>query len=242
METIEDVVKGAEAFRKEWIGKGDRGRNHRFRSWEYCYKAFGMAFVGKKKPSPKDIDALALQLAFYLASWGMYRGSSFLLQRDYKVHIPAVMIVLKHGELRGISFEDLKDEVVEKVYSVATKLCQHYEDIRKSCNEAKDVEANISSILVTKVLLGTLGCVPAYDTYLKRALKGLGITQRFGVKSMGELVNFWNENKKAFKSPQERIDKGVGFRVPEMKVLDMGLWKVGEKLVKSDKTKKRRLK
>jgi hypothetical protein len=39
--------------------------------------------------SPKGIsgdrDHAALQLGFYLASWGMYGGSSFLLQYDYTV-------------------------------------------------------------------------------------------------------------------------------------------------------------
>ena len=40
-------------------------------------------------------DYLSLHLAFYLASWGMYRGSSFLLQKDYKVLVPIVEEVLK---------------------------------------------------------------------------------------------------------------------------------------------------
>ncbi len=31
-------------------------------------------------------DQACLQLAFYLARWGMLRGSSFLLFKDYKVH------------------------------------------------------------------------------------------------------------------------------------------------------------
>lgn len=36
--------------------------NHRFKSWEHCYKAFGN--------QTKEDDELALHLAFYLASWG----------------------------------------------------------------------------------------------------------------------------------------------------------------------------
>lgn len=31
-----------------------------------------------------------LQLGFYLAGWGMYRGSTFLLQHAYTVHLGAV--------------------------------------------------------------------------------------------------------------------------------------------------------
>ncbi len=44
----------------------------------------------------ETIDMLALHLGFYLASWGMYRGSSFLLQKDYKVHVPIVKIIINN--------------------------------------------------------------------------------------------------------------------------------------------------
>jgi hypothetical protein len=46
-----------------------------------------------------DDDALSLHLAFFLASWGMYRGSSFLLQKDYTIHRPVVRL-LRSPELR----------------------------------------------------------------------------------------------------------------------------------------------
>jgi hypothetical protein len=42
----------------------------------------------------KDKDAAALQLGFYLASWGMYRGSSFLLRRWSTVHVVVVATCL----------------------------------------------------------------------------------------------------------------------------------------------------
>jgi len=43
----------------------------------------------------RDPDGSALQLAFYLASWGMYRGSAFLLQKDCRIHRLAVREVLR---------------------------------------------------------------------------------------------------------------------------------------------------
>ncbi|WP_298536796.1 hypothetical protein [uncultured Algibacter sp.] len=58
----------------------------RYNSWNHCYKAFG---------NPKlDNNTLSLNLAFYLASWGMYRGSSGLLQKDYKIHIGVVKKIM----------------------------------------------------------------------------------------------------------------------------------------------------
>ena len=60
-------------------------KNHRYKSWEHCYQQF---------INDHDVDRLSLNLAFYLASWGMYRGSSGLLQKDYKIHHGAVEILL----------------------------------------------------------------------------------------------------------------------------------------------------
>lgn len=59
---------------------------------------------------------MSLQLAFYLASWGMYRGSSFLLQKDYRVHIPVVKELLqkKYDVLLGADFDTLLNEDNQK--------------------------------------------------------------------------------------------------------------------------------
>ena len=65
----------------------------RYKSWEWCHQAF----IDKKDDiSEENIEFLSLHLAFYLASWGMYRGSSFLLQKDYRIHIPIIKEVLNH--------------------------------------------------------------------------------------------------------------------------------------------------
>ena len=61
-----------------------KDKNHRLKSWEHCYTQF-KAVLNKNELSVTDRDYLSLHLAFYLASWGMYRGSSFILERDYKV-------------------------------------------------------------------------------------------------------------------------------------------------------------
>ena len=47
-------------------------------SWRHCYKAF---YENRNKTDEQTLDYLSLHLAFYLASWRIYRGSSFLLQK-----------------------------------------------------------------------------------------------------------------------------------------------------------------
>src|SRR5690349_1631304 len=70
-----------------YFGKVAGDPHHRYRSWEHCYRYF-------REVTPSGITAqretAALQLGFYLASWGMYRGSTFLLQHAYTVHLGVV--------------------------------------------------------------------------------------------------------------------------------------------------------
>ena len=82
MNTLDSIINSSKKF-YECLNNDE---NCGYRSWEHCYSHF-MRSRGQKNV---DYDYLSLQLSFYLASWGMYRGSSFLLQKDYKVHIPAV--------------------------------------------------------------------------------------------------------------------------------------------------------
>lgn len=65
--------------------------HHRYRSWEHCYRFFRSL---NRPVTAVERDLATLHLAFYLASWGMYRGASFLLQKDYKVHSYAVGVLL----------------------------------------------------------------------------------------------------------------------------------------------------
>jgi hypothetical protein len=62
----------------------EHGSDH---SWEHCYRYFHGA---KAKAIAPDRDHAALQLGFYLASWGIYRPSGFLFKHDYMVHLAVV--------------------------------------------------------------------------------------------------------------------------------------------------------
>jgi len=101
--TLNDVQKAFEKV-EELINEP----NSRLLSWEHCIKQFALFCEGLKSKtiSAKDItkekiDFLSLHLGFYLASWGMIRGSTELLDKDYKIHIPAVKVILKYYKLFG---------------------------------------------------------------------------------------------------------------------------------------------
>lgn len=71
---VDEAVRCIRTYFNETI-KDSHGR---YLSWCHCYNAFK---ENRSNRDEKTVDYLALHLAFYLASWGMYRGSSFLLQK-----------------------------------------------------------------------------------------------------------------------------------------------------------------
>ncbi|MBO7241678.1 MAG: hypothetical protein J6U90_04435, partial [Methanobrevibacter sp.] len=193
-----------------------------------------------------DIDKLSIHLSFYLASWGMYRGSSFLLQKDYKIHEEAVKEIIKeeYDSLVAIKFNELKGENLEKMEKLNSFLRQHY---RKTAE--KDEDEKISDILITKILLGTLGCVPAYDQYFSKGFRKFNVLGSFSnkegklnEKSIMRLAEFYEKYEKELEDKRKDFkikinNKNVENKYPQMKVLDMGFWQIGTNNKKSNHVK-----
>lgn len=221
MKTAELIVRSATTFYNE-LAKDPTGR---YRSWEHCYKAFHDA----RNNHDTDIDHLSLMLAFYLASWGMYRGSSFLLQKDYKVHIPVVEEILKpeYDPLFGLRCKDLKrPEMQEKLFKLSGFMKDKYSGIRESVKE-KSVSSDVSSTLVTKILMGTFGCVPAYDRYFIDGIKDQKVsTGTYNISSLLKLVDFYEKNEDFLEAVRRNL-KVYDLLYPQMKLLDMGFWQIG---------------
>ena len=222
---VKTIIKGAEVFYSD-VKKEVNGR---YKSWEHCYQLFYDVIKNNKK---KDNDYLALNLAFYLASWGMYRGSTFLLQKDYKIHCAAVDIIVKkeYKDLLEIKCKDLIDKT-ELLFSLVNELEKYYDDIRNQVARNKrkvESKASLSKTLLTKVLMGTLGCVPAYDRYLLTGLKTTGIApQIFNEKSIKKICQFYIDNESDLEKVRKNLKIG-SIKYPQMKLIDMGLWNKGE--------------
>lgn len=221
MDTVDLVIESATLFYNEL----QDDKNGRYRSWEYCYKCFHDA----RGDSDADCGYLSLQLAFYLASWGMYRGSSFLLQKDYKVHIPVVKEILKkqYDCLFGIECIELrKEETQKRLKELETYMESYYDGIRKSVKDTA-VKNKLSTTLITKILMGTLGCVPAYDRYFIEGVKEQKVTTgNYNIKSLLGLVDFYEKNNGRLETTRKKFNV-CGLPYPQMKLLDMGFWQVG---------------
>ncbi len=221
----------------------------RFKSWEHCHKAF-LSKRGKGL-SKEDYDFLALNLAFYLASWGMYRGSSFLLDRDYKAHRKVVEICMEsqYGLLwdyepseanEGLASKLLFGDKREDSPGLVDKIREAYgkeEEIKESSASSTDDDPGAkksksmadkkgrpSDTLVSKILLGIFGCIPAFDTYFCKAFKDLSNSSwkpGFNEKGFRQICDFTLAHRASLCYPSEAI------YYPPMKCLDLALWRMG---------------
>ena len=221
MEAIDELISAAQTFYDD----ARANENGRSRSWEHCYRVFRDA---RTDPSP-DYDYLSLHLAFYLASWGMYRGSSFLLQKDYKVLSPSVDEILKpeYDCLFGVACMDLREfEVQGSLENLNKYIAKHFEPIRDEVAGRK-VPSSVSPVLITKILMGTLGCVPAYDRFFVDGIKKYKVTtQEYSQNSLLKLVGFYEEHNDRLEEARRGFEDD-GLMYPQMKLLDMGFWQVG---------------
>ena len=214
---LESSVKFYDTLKKD--------ENGRYRSWEHCYSNF----INARDNKNAELDYLSLQLAFYLASWGMYRGSSFLLQKDYKIHIPVVKELLKeeYDPLAGIDCVELKREENQRLLeNINAFLDEYYSNIRDEVKNIK-VRNQLSSTLITKILMGTLGCVPAYDRYFISGIKKQKVASgNYNMKSIIQLVDFYEKNIVELENIRKDM-KVNGMAYPQMKILDMAFWQIG---------------
>lgn len=221
MNTVDLILESSVKF-YDTLKKDENGR---YRSWEHCYSNF----INARDNKNAELDYLSLQLAFYLASWGMYRGSSFLLQKDYKIHIPVVKELLKeeYDPLAGIDCVELKREENQRLLeNINAFLDEYYSNIRDEVKNIK-VRNQLSSTLITKILMGTLGCVPAYDRYFISGIKKQKVASgNYNMKSIGQLVDFYESNIVELENIRKDM-KVNGMAYPQMKILDMAFWQIG---------------
>jgi hypothetical protein len=199
--------------------------NHRYRSWEHCYGYF-------QKHASLDHDIASLHLAFYLASWGMYRGSTALLWKDYRIHKLAVSKLLdaKYRTLWNLHLGDSGHDntTAELIISLSNELKKIY---RKQITHVNGTKKNYkpSEILITKILLGTVGCTPACDNFFVVGFRKKQKYSRFRKKFLCQVFQFYRDHEPAFLETQKAIKEQGGIYYPSMKLVDMYFWKLGIK-------------
>lgn len=237
-----DINKNLEIFGK------DRKSNERYASFDYCFNYF-QGFNNKADiASPSNIQNSCLQLGFYLASWGMYRGSTFLLQKSVKVFEPLMTYVAsKCDDIWNIDVDDYTEENISKLIKCGKEI---KEKLGKHIIEKVDgtlVEKEATDTLVTKIMLGVFGNVPAYDDNFRRFLKNQSLCQTFNEESLEDIEKFYGKNEKIINNKSKEIgtldfisgeEKKPKRSYTKAKIIDMVGFIAGQELIRQDKKQK----
>jgi hypothetical protein len=150
-------------------------------SFDYCFNYF-QSFRERGYTAAiaddRNRQLSCLQLGFYLASWGMLRGSTDLLQRSVKQLVPLIEVIAGAPvEMWAID----ADCYGEKEWAMLR-------DFGREMRAA--LPGATSDTLVTKIMLGVFGNVPAFDSYFKRG-SGLSV---YGHSALQRVERFYREN------------------------------------------------
>lgn len=209
----------------DFFNKINQDEHDRYKSWEHCY-----GFFTNNRKNNTSISLFSLHLFTYLASWGMLRGSAFLLQKDYLFHNEVVGELLsdKYDCLVGVNPDNLDNKKISLIFELRNKIRDIYYENTYYVKGIQNSNTFPSDTLVTKILMGTLGCVPAYDRYFKEGMKQSNLPNRnFTSKSLKTLQKFYIDNKTEFDTNQEHINKLSSIKYPVMKLMDMHFWQIG---------------
>jgi len=196
---------------------------HRYKSWEHCFSYF------QKSQEIKN-DYASLQLAFYLASWGMYRGSSYLLWKDYKIHEDLIDL-LKQKNMISYELDLIKEndsENIELIIGTIQIIKDYYTNKIKIVN-GKEKEVRPSITLASKVLLGINACIPAFDRFFITGMKINNLGRSINKATLQNILDYYRVNKIEFDRSYKYIKKHSGIDYPPMKLVDMYFWEIGRK-------------
>ena len=191
--------------------------NDRFTSFDYCFNYFHTT-----PDLTKDMEKSCLALGFYLASWGMFRGSSFLLQHSVNHLKPTIEYVNTLDKaVWKIDADSYTERNMERIIHI-------YDEIKTRLLP----KGNTHLTLVTKVLLGVFGFIPAFDNYFCNTFRLLSSGQ-YGFRSvnkqsLGFISRFYQENKDSIDKLSENTSttdfatgKKTAIKYPKAKIIDM---------------------
>lgn len=151
----------------------------------------------------------------------MYRGSTFLLQHAYTVHLGAVDCLAqpRFSALWQCEFgADERDiELVPHILEAVEAVSQAYAQFGQP-----------TETLMTKVLLGTFGCLPACDQYFVAGFRSAGLGYSYlNPGFVKKLLAFSQEHLDDLRREQAAIRDHSGSHYPLMKLVDMYFWQLG---------------
>jgi hypothetical protein len=120
----------------------------------------------------------------------------------------------------------------ELILSLAQEIRHTYGSQIKAVNgEPLDEPFEPTDTLITKILLGTIGCTPACDDLFIRGFRHKRLEYP-GLKApfLHTVFGFYSDHQKAFEKAQRQIKRRSHITYPPMKLVDMYFWQIGYRL------------
>ncbi len=147
---------------------GARRPGERYSSFDYrfnYFQRFREAGTISTLATEQNLEMSCLHLGFYLASWGMLRGSTRLLWKSARFLAPLVKWIASTDESQwAIDADRYTPANVEILL-----------DTKRRIVRVLGSNENPSDTLVTKIMLGVFGSVPAFDENVRMGCRRHGV-------------------------------------------------------------------
>ncbi len=204
--------------------------NSREKAYEDCRIAYIKACEGKCEK-----EDLAKAIHYFLLSWGMGRNCK-ILNTYYPAFLCLADELISEGKKDGNLKKGVlcKEKVMKLGESVKNALKEEIVPIFESNQDVEGESAerglkivensfgSISDVFASKILLGTTGCIIAYDDHVTKRLK----YKTFNDKSVEDVMRIISENKEELEHFCGEINNLVGREnvYTPMRALDICLW------------------
>lgn len=213
MKTYKDIEKTINRF------KATTAPEDRYTSFDYSYNYF---LKTNQSLLLQDMEKSCLALGFYLASWGMLRGSTFLSRKSVKHFVPTIEFIASlDKKIWRIDANCYDEQNIACIIDV-------YDGIRENLLP----DAHTPLTLITKVMLGVFGFVPAYDEYFCKTFREISggpcRFRSFNKNSLRIIKDFYDANNtvidklsKSTYTTDFATGKKTRTTYPRAKIIDM---------------------
>jgi len=199
----------------------------RLKAWEFLYEYIWdeSRTSWSDLISEDQIETTALHIGFYLANWGMFRGSSGLLQNsnlDLMKALAKVLFKDQGPELLELSMDDFASDAPRLVY--------HQKLLDSVLGSMESLASNVSwtATLKTKILMGVWGECPALDRFYIAACRDLFPRRPFITTASGKGLTALADVIRELNAPTLHLETGrLKLPYPTARLMDMALFQYG---------------
>jgi hypothetical protein len=203
----------------------ERKAGHRYASFDYCFNYFRrFKSTGRLKDlaNKENLEKSCLQLGFFLASWGMFRMSGKLGQEANAKHFEKLIREISLWQ-ESHKLARIWDVDAANYGEKATRdlLVEGYKRIKRLVKPARQKSHRA---LVTKIMLGMFGCVPALDSFFVSTFK----TYELDDPALQRIYEFYRAHSDAIQAEGKKATmfdfssgKLTGEHYTDAKIIDM---------------------